>query len=634
MGAPHVFTALHLFAGLGGLARGAADAVARLGPDTAQFKDLGGIDFDEEACADYRTLTGAPALRADLSTLTPAELLGWLRMEHGPEFADRRPDAVVLSAPCKGFSGLLPKKAAESAKYQAMNQLLFQGLFLVLSTWDAPPPLIAVENVPRIATRGAEVLAKVRQLLHAHGYVFHEGTHDCGEIGGLAQHRRRFLMVARHVRQVPAFVHRPPKHRVRGCGEVLTTLPLPEHPDAGRLHQLPEISWLNWLRLALIPAGGDWRDLPTAAGVASRPNRFTNQYRMRGWEEAAGTVTGDTDIQEGAQSIADPRVAQALALGRTADGASTYAGRPGLFGVNAWAEPIPTVTGKASISSSNAVAAVADPRVALAHRPRPGSYGVTAWEQPSPTVRGVAKAQNGGACVADPRLPSFGNVNRVRRWDQPVGTITHAPAPSSGAAAVADPRLPPELVCPVPDGKQRRSVFARYDLRGWTDPARTVAGPGVNGGFGVADPRVELACEPRAGTYGVVGWEEAIGTVVGNARIDNGRFAVADPREAPEVVPVIVAADGTWHRPLTTLELAALQDLPTTIKGRPLALAGRSNTRWRERIGNAVPGGAGKAIATSLLAALLASKLGTWTLSMDGIWVRQRDGYAQEELSA
>ena len=45
---------------------------------------------------------------------------------------------------------------------------------------------------------------------------------------------------------------------------------------------------------------------------------------------------------------------------------------------------------------------------------------------------------------------------------------------------------------------------------------------------------------------------------------DNGRWSVADrrlPAATDNLVAVIRAEDGTWHRPFTTLELAALQSL-------------------------------------------------------------------------
>lgn len=632
MSLEHVFTALFPFGGLGAGARGFLQAVARLGPDAARFRNLGGIDVDAEACADFETLTGAPSLCADMSKLTPAELLAFA--------GHRRPDVVFLSPPCKGFSGLLSKKSAEAPKYRALNQLVFQGVFLMMETWAERPPLLVIENVPRIATRGAELLRKVRQLLSGYGYVFHASAHDCGELGGLAQHRRRFLLVARLPSAVPAYVYQPPKKRVRGCGEVLGELPLPETPEAGDMHRLPKLSWLNWVRLALIPAGGDWRDLPRDGQVG---------------------------------------------LAATADGADTYAGRPGLFGVNDWRLPVPTVTGSATVSSSNTAAAVADPRVPLEHEPRRGSYGVTPWEQPAATVRGVARASNGGAAVADPRVPRRNGSLGVRAWDAPANTVTGESYPSNGSSSVADPRLPAHLLTPLAPGQKKRELWARHDVRAWDQPARTVAGSGSNGGVAVADPRVAgtvaltanrdsrftnqyrvrdwaepagtvtgdtdvqegaqlvadpraavaLGCRPRAGVYGVLSWEEAASTVTGNARVDNGAFAVADPRSPPDFVPVIVAVDGTWHRPITTLELAALQGIPTVLNGKPLALAGRSVARWRERIGNAVPVQAGEAIAGPLLKALLAASLGTWFLSPTGepIWVRQ-DGAREDVLEA
>lgn len=49
--------------------------------------------------------------------------------------------------------------------------------------------LASLENVPRIQTRGAALLAQIVALLQASGYATDQRTHDCGELGGLAQHR-------------------------------------------------------------------------------------------------------------------------------------------------------------------------------------------------------------------------------------------------------------------------------------------------------------------------------------------------------------------------------------------------------------------------------------------------------------
>lgn len=571
MSEPRVFKAGFLACGLGAGALGFVQAVGRLGPDRARFVSVGGVDIDPASCRDFELLTGSPALVADLHTLTPTELKAFM--------GEESPDVIFTSSPCKGFSGLLSAKRATEEKYQKLNELVIKSAFLSVETWDRPPGMLVFENVPRIATRGAELLAKVRQLLSRYGYVFHEANHDCGEVGGLAQHRKRYLMVARHQKRVTAYVYKPPKQRVRGCGEVLGELPLPNDPDAGRLHMMPKISWLNWVRLALIPAGGDWRDLPKAIEPApDNPNKHRNKLAMVGWdqptptvigaayigagapsvadprlEQFRGVITGNARPITGAFSIADPRVAELLGLKTMEMNAHSFKGRPGLFGVNDWNEPAPTVTGRAQISGGTTVAAVADPRIKS----------------------------------------------------------------------------------PVPEGAEKRSVHARYDIRGWDQAARTIAGGGSNGGYGVADPRVaaavQLGCMQRSGVYGVIGWEHAAYTVTGSASIDNGPCAVADPRKPPEKLIVIVAADGTWHRPITRLEFAALQGVPTTLNGKVLDLAGTLSS-VQERIGNAVPVGAGKAIAESLLMALIATAVGGWCLGGTGIWVRERDGWAHEQV--
>lgn len=588
------FGAGFLFAGLGAGARGFLEARAQLGGAGAAFRSVGGVDNDALACADFERLTGSPATCADLATMTPAELRA--------AWGEAAPDVVFTSPPCKGFSGLLSTAAAGGERYQLLNRLVLQGVWLLLESWPTPPAMIVLENVPRIATRGALLLAQVRQLLAGAGYLLHEGFHDCGEIGGLAQHRRRFLLVARRPAAVPAFVYKPPLQRVRACGEVLGPLPLPEDATAGPLHRLPRLSWLNWIRLALIPAGGDWRDLPTA-------------------DEA----------------------------------------RAGRMGVRAWGQAAQTVCGESY--PSNGSASVADPRLALGHDPRRGALGVGDWRGQASTVRGRSDVRTGPAAIADPRMPlgrtadgasSFKGrpgLLGVGRWDEPAPTVTgHAKVSGGNAtAAIADPRL----AGPLEDGQRRGDVFKREQVLSWDQPADTVTAATGNQRMGVADPRVPLGCAPRAGAYGVAAWDHPAAAVTGAASIDNGPFAVAAPNPAPlpasyrrmtldeamaqlderfpprGEVPVILSPhDGTWHRPLTTLELAALQGMPAQLDGAPLTLAGRAAAKHRERVGNAVPVGAGLAIAESLLQALLAAALGTWTLGSTGIWVREEGAAA------
>jgi len=459
-----------------------------------------------------------------------------------------------------------------------------------------------LENVPRITSRGEWLLKKVKRLLGAHGYLFHEGYHDCGELGGLAQHRKRYLLIARHQEKMSAFVYRPPLKRVRAIGEILERLPMPDDPAGGPLHRLPRLQWKTWVRLALIPAGGDWRDLEALSGK----KWHDGAYRIIPWNQTAGTVTSGGSPSCGAVSVADPRLG--------------HGPRTGSWQVAGWGEPAGTVVGSARVGHSNGVSAIADPRLNLRDSRRSNSHLARPWDAPAYTVTGEDTIGSGAQSVADPRLPDRDDrhpaVYQVVRWDEPGPCVTGTRF-GSGAPAIADPRT----------GFKGGTHTAIYRVGKWENPAGTVTGATGpnNGALSVADPRVN--CRPRNGAYKVQAWDEPAATVIGANDIHAGAAAVADPRiptddERPDPPPVIIALDGTWHRPLTTLELAVLQGFPVTIPdGRPLQLAGKSDARWRERIGNAVPPPAARAIGEQILFALMVSAKGEWALGSTGIWV-------------
>lgn len=86
---------------------------------------------------------------------------------------------------------------------------------------------------------------------------------------------------------------------------------------------------------------------------------------------------------------------------------------------------------------------------------------------------------------------------------------------------------------------------------------------------------------------------------------------------------MILSTDGTWHRPFTTLELAALQGFPVLPgDADALVLDGRSQSAWRERIGNAVPVDAAQAIGSEMARTILLARSGQrFVLSAAPIWV-------------
>lgn len=601
------FTAVFPFCGLGAGARGFLDAQIKLFGTDLRFRCLGGIDLDPAACKDFDYLTGTAAQCIDVEQITAQMLRDW--------YGESSPDCVFLSPPCKGASGLLPKELAGTEKYQAMNKLALVWMRVMLEAWrDAPPKLVLLENVPRLRTRAKEMLDAVKKLLRGAGYKLHEGFHDCGEIGGLAQRRRRYLLVARLHARCPNLLYEPPKLRVKACGEVLEKLPVPATMDArsfGKIHALPEISFLNWVRLSMIPPGGDWRDLEGVLQEGQARREVYKRHEVAPWDQPTGVITGS-----GANAVShvqDPRVEPWS--------------RRGTMGVLPWEEPAGAVCGESR--PSNGRFSVADPRpVSMAPSTFNGVLGVMPWSEPSRSV--IGGRSNGATHVADPRAlelpPSEGrhwNKYAVGSWDEPARTVIGAIQPGSGGPAVADPRPTRRKRKRNGDGDPRvvYAYDAGYAVLGWEQAARTIAGTAAVGcgAYSVAEPR------PERPPFNIE-IEEALA------------LAAANPKKPPPFLPVIVSADGTWHRPLTTLELAALQGLPTTWKGAPLALAGKSQSAWRERIGNAVPVGAARAIAEKMLVTLAASALGTFSMDGGAVWVLpngiERDGMMLEELHA
>jgi len=567
--------------GLGGGAKGFKKAASQVGNMIATWKCIGGIDVDPAAARDFQQLVGVPCTVMDLFTREQYTAFhgkeppaGWreataadIRRAAGNE----RPNCVFISSPCKGASGLLSEALSRTPKYQALNELTLRCVWLMCEAWkDDPVELIVFENVPRLATRGRHLLDQIAKILRYYGYAVNETTHDCGEIGKLAQSRKRFLLVARHTAKVPAFLYEPEIHRLQGVGTVLGRMPLPGDSAGGPMHRVPSLQWKTWVRLAFVEAGSDWRSLNKLAVENGKlrdylimPERRNGALGVLGWEEHAGAVAGESLPSNGTFSIADPRGPA---------GAAQYQ----QYGVLCWGESSGAIT--AGTNPGQGTFSVADPRHAGPAKHN-NEFRIVPWAE---AAGAVTSAHGTGQCVQDPRRagPTFGKY-AVTPFDAPAGTVISGSTTGQGAYAVADPR----------PGMRRE--------------------PGDNYLTG--------------GHYGVVAWEQPSGAVSAAAGHDNGRWSVADPRMPAandKLVAIIRALDGTWHRPFTTLELAALQSLIEPEEY--LELDGLSDQAWRERIGNAVPPDAAQAIAEVMGTTLLLAEAGeTFMLSATPVWVRQ-----------
>jgi site-specific DNA-cytosine methylase len=157
--------------------------------------------------------------------------------------------------------------------------------------------------------------------------------------------------------------------------------------------------------------------------------------------------------------------------------------------------------------------------------------------------------------------------------------------------------------------------------------------PSANAPLSIADPRpwsTDRAKYQTGGHFGVVRWDDVAGSVTAAGRHDNAPANVADPRvpsqnalpsDGAKGVFIIRSADNTWHRPFTTLEVAALQSLVDP-EDLPVRSYANADSRAREWIGNAVPPDAAAAVASTMGETLLLARQGeTFMLSNRAIWV-------------
>lgn len=584
------YTVGHFFCGAGGGVAGYAAARVEAAGVRARFRTVLAVDCWPTALMTCQRMTGAPVQLCDLfdregyeafhgrppppewSPLTPAGLRA---------MCPTAPDVVFGSPPCKGFSRLLGASAASAPKYQALNTLVIRWLWLVLEAWPHNPPrLILMENVPDIADparrrqrRGEALVGRVEAMLASYGYASRRTVHDCGPLGGLAQHRQRFLLVGRHLRRCPTLLYEPFTVPMRTIGDVIGDLPVPVGVQDVPGHDLPRLSEKTWQRLAFVEPGKDWRSIESA--WTSAPN----------WQIAE--ANGLRFLVPGGADGLDPRV--------RAQHHST------VYGVQPWGDRSGTITGTGR--PANGAFSVADPRLGrTAHN---NILRLAAFSDASPCVT------SGTTNVADPRLPTSAARHpaklSVRTFESTAGTITGAGG-GDQTTNVADPRL----TC-APNGGTLRVV----PMSERCPTVTATAGVWSTGSVQLADPR---PVQPmRNGALGVQPFEGPSFTVTGSWDVHAGPAAVADPREA--IVPII-SPWGCWHRPPTVRELADLQAFPRVDRdGRLLVIAG-GVTDQRMQIGNAVPPAAAQAVAEQMLRTLLSNDLGIVDVQGGGVWVR------------
>lgn len=273
--------ALDLFSGAGGLS---------LGLTRAGFQVVAAVDSWEPAVASYRQNFAHPAIRADAAGLTKEQLLEDAGLAPDPL------DLVVGGPPCQGFS--IQRIGPD---LDDRNALVLEFARLV---GELAPRAFLMENVTGlVGRRGRGLLERFVESMEAHGYTVDRTTVDAADFG-VPQHRRRVIVYGWRSNEKPLLLPNQadgwPSPTV---AEAIGDLPSPPESStaaADPLHVASRMSDLNRSRLALIPPGGGFEDLPPDLRVACHRDGAAkighrNVYGRLDPDQPAVTITARFD---------------------------------------------------------------------------------------------------------------------------------------------------------------------------------------------------------------------------------------------------------------------------------------------------------------------------------------------------
>lgn len=239
-----ITTALDLFCGAGGLSLGLQDA---------GFEIVAAVDNCGPAMASYAKNFEHPSYKEDIKTIGAITLKKW---------GIRQPiDLIAGGPPCQGFS---IQRIGEDADER--NDLVFEFGRIIC---EIRPRMFLMENVPGLlGKRGVNAVKRFTKLMIDAGYILTHEVLDAVNFG-VPQFRRRVFYVGWQRDQDINFSFPNASHsekRYQTVRKAIGDLASPPHdfsPYPGDpLHRRMKLSRKNLERLALIPPGGGFEDLP------------------------------------------------------------------------------------------------------------------------------------------------------------------------------------------------------------------------------------------------------------------------------------------------------------------------------------------------------------------------------------
>lgn len=303
-------TAVDLFCGAGGLSAGL---------EMAGFDVLAGNDLFEAAGKTFEaTHPHAKFFGKPIQELDPSELLETIGMKRGEL------TVLIGGPPCQAYSVYNHQRGMHDDRSQLFRQYLriVEGL---------NPEWIVMENVAGIfSIAGGEAVHAIETALRALGYNV-EYQIMRAEQYGVPQERRRVVFIGNRIGapiRHPSPTHGPSLKSLVTIKDAIGDLPSLENGEDGGVqsyaslaqgayqkalrgnavkvtcHAAPRLGKVNIERLAHIPPGGSWRDIPfelLPAGMKrAKRSDHTKRYGRMTWDGQACTILTKCDIHWGA----------------------------------------------------------------------------------------------------------------------------------------------------------------------------------------------------------------------------------------------------------------------------------------------------------------------------------------------
>lgn len=276
---PHAqkITAVDLFCGAGGLTRGLLDSGISV---------AAGYDIDPACEYPYEhNNAGAKFVKKSVTELTGVELA-----KHYPRGHLR---LLAGCAPCQTFSKYTQGLENEDdPKWRLLDE--FARLVRELK-----PELVSMENVPEL--QRYPIYDRFLETLKTEGFHFSTEPSDqivyCPDYG-LAQYRRRLVLIASRLGSIERIkpTHPSDKHRtVREALKKLPALKAGEVSEKDPLHRTSSLSATNLKRIQHSKPGGTWRDWPQDLVATCHKQKsgktYPGVYGRMEWDKPSPTIT-------------------------------------------------------------------------------------------------------------------------------------------------------------------------------------------------------------------------------------------------------------------------------------------------------------------------------------------------------